>query len=78
MVRAFLDATPSINVTALMDLGGRLIALNDLRRAAAHTEVIHRDTWLKGHRLVLGTGDSVEPGLLAGLVSALRLGDATS
>jgi hypothetical protein len=70
-VRSFIDADASTDGTALMAMAGELLDLNDHRRAAAHTEVVFRDRWHKGHAMVLGSGDSAVPGLLPRLAAAL-------
>jgi hypothetical protein len=73
-VRAFIDSDPSTDSTALMAVAGEILDLNDHRRAAAHTEVVLRERWHRGHTMVLGSGDSATPGLLPRLVSALSRG----
>jgi len=70
-VRAFIDSDPSTDSVALMAMAGEILDLNNHRRAAAHTEVVLRERWHKGHAMVLGSGDSATPGLLPRLVSAL-------
>ncbi len=70
-VRAFIDADVSVDGAALLAMAGALLDLNGHRRAAAHTEVVLRDRWRVGRGLVLGSGDSATPGLLARLVEAM-------
>lgn len=71
VVRSFIDCDPGIDSNGILQLAGKLLALNEHRRAAAHTEVILRERWQTGHGLVLGRGDIEESGLLPRLVAAL-------
>lgn len=70
-IRQFLLEEAHVDGQAILALSGRLVALNLLRRAAAHTEVVLTDRWREGHATVFGTGESTEAGLLAHVVAAL-------
>lgn len=70
-VRDFIDGDAATDGTALLDLAGSLMGLNDFRKAAAHTEVVGRDRFQDGRAMVLGSGDSATPGLLARIVAAI-------
>jgi hypothetical protein len=71
-VRDFIDNDATIDGAALLGLAGVLLELNEHRRAAAHGEVVLRERWKAGRAVVLGSGDSATPGVLARLVEALR------
>lgn len=70
-VRDFIDQDAATDGPALLALAGALMKLNEHRKAAAHTEVVGRERFQKGHAIVLGSGDSATPGLLPQIVAAV-------
>jgi hypothetical protein len=70
-IREFLVGDKDVNGQKVLDLCGRLIELNEHRRAAAHTEVILKERWRHGHAAVFGTGDTSDAGILAQVVAAI-------
>jgi hypothetical protein len=71
-VSEFLLSANDVDGQAILDLCGRLVGLNEHRRAAAHTQVILKDRWREGHAAVFGTGETDGAGILAHVVSALK------
>jgi hypothetical protein len=70
-IRDFLLSDADVNGQQILDVCGRLIALNEYRRAAAHTDVILKDRWRAGHAAVFGTGDADDAGILARVAEAV-------
>ena len=57
-------------------MAGEILDLNNHRRAAAHTEVVLRERWHRGHAWSSAAATAATPGLLPRLVSAAQLGVA--
>jgi hypothetical protein len=67
-IRALVEAEAQANYEALTELRADLFTLNNLRKAAAHLNLVPQAEYTAGHVLILGSGEQAKPGLLTRLV----------